>query len=170
MATPQRRRLRLALDQNFPTPNVPSDALDNSAARCNTPSVWSIIMTTTDNTGCLSHYGDSATRTLGPPEHCGLDAGLGVQGEPVDAHEVLAALDWEAFYAATGRAIPSISADILRDLAAESLIRLSPLGGWSVTDLGVICFAHDLVASERLGPKALRIVRHAGTDTAAVVS
>jgi ATP-dependent DNA helicase RecG len=94
---------------------------------------------------------------------------VGAQGEAVDADAVLAALDYESFYAATGRVVPLTSVDILRDLAAESVIRLNPLGGWRVTYLGVICFARDLLASERLGPKALRIVRHAGKDTAAVI-
>jgi ATP-dependent DNA helicase RecG len=128
-------------------------------------------MTTTDNIGYPSHYDDSAERTLGLPSWFDLgNVGWGAQGEPVATDAVLAALDCESFYAATGRAVPSTSADILRDLAAASLIRLRPLGRWSVTDLGVICFARDLLASERLGPKALRIVRHAGTDTAAVAS
>jgi hypothetical protein len=53
---------------------------------------------------------------------------------------------------------------------------LAGLGGSvadSVAPAGPVerdCFARDLLASERLGPKALRIVRHAGTDTAAVAS
>ncbi len=145
--------------------------VDNSAALGHTANVPSIIMTTTDNIGYVSHHNHGAKRVLGLPSWFDLgDARWGAQGEPVDAAEVLAVLDYESFYAATGRALPSISADILRDLAAESVIRLSPLGEWRVTYLGVICFARDLLASERLGPKALRIVRHAGTDTAAVVT
>jgi hypothetical protein len=93
-------------------------------------------MTITDNIGYPSHYDDSAERTLGLPSWFDLgNVGWGAQGEPVAADAVLAALDWEAFYAATGRAVPSPSANILRDLAAASLIRLRPLGRWSVTAL-----------------------------------
>ena len=145
--------------------------LVNSAALCITPNVPSIIMTTTDNIGYPSHYDDGAERTLGLPSWFDLgNAGWGAQGETIDADGVLAVLDCEAFYAATGRAVPSTSAGILRDLAAASVIRLRPLGRWRVTDLSVISFARDLLASEWLGQKALRIVRYTGTDTAAVVS
>ena len=79
------------------------------------------------------------------------------------ASDVIALLDTQSYFELTEAAYPTTQQAVLHRLAEEELI-VQSAGAWTITNLGAILFAKRLADFEGLGPKALRVVRYAGTN------
>ncbi len=76
---------------------------------------------------------------------------------------VLSLLDFDRCFKLLSIALPTNQNGILKKLAEESLIVSKPGGRFDITNLGAILFANNLPQFERLGRKALRIIKY-GSD------
>ena len=78
------------------------------------------------------------------------------------SEEVLRLLDFDRCFKLLEIALPSSQQGILNKLTEESLIAKRPAGRFDITNLGAILFANQLVQFDRLGRKALRILKWQG--------
>ena len=86
----------------------------------------------------------------------------GIARSGVNSGDVVALLDYEAYFRLMKTRLPDTQAKILARLAEESLV--IPQGGvFDVTNLGAVLFARDLSQFGRLGRKALRVIKYKGT-------
>lgn len=88
----------------------------------------------------------------------------GIARAHVTADEVLALLDFPAYFDKTKQALPESRSGILERLAQEKLIVAHPEGAFDITNLGAILFAKELSAFDRLARKALRVVIYGGNN------
>jgi ATP-dependent DNA helicase RecG len=76
--------------------------------------------------------------------------------------EVLTLLDFDRCFKLLQIPLPTDQQGILQKLVDEALIVAKPGGRFDITNLGAILFARDLGTFERLGRKALRIIKYRG--------
>lgn len=85
---------------------------------------------------------------------------VGIARADVPAAEVLALLDFSGAFDLLRIPLPSNRAAILARLAEERMVVPRPGGAYDITNLGAILFAKDLNRFDRLGRKALRIIKY----------
>ena len=86
----------------------------------------------------------------------------GIAKSDVDGPDVLTLLDFDRCFKLLQIPLPTDQQGILGKLADETLIVPKPGSRFDVTNLGAILFASDLNQFERLGRKALRIIKYKG--------
>ncbi|TVM17097.1 transcriptional regulator [Oceanidesulfovibrio indonesiensis] len=87
-----------------------------------------------------------------------------IAAEGIDASEVLALLDYPAYFDAVGVPLPENREGILDKLKQERFVLTRQDGGYDITNLGAILFAKDLGKFDRLGRKALRVIFYNGPN------
>lgn len=87
----------------------------------------------------------------------------GVARESVTSEEVLGLLDYASYFRLQGRPLPEHRDEILSIFERERLIKKQFGDRWDILNLGAVLFAEDLTEFERLGRKAVRIIRYEGT-------
>ncbi len=87
---------------------------------------------------------------------------VGIARADVRAAEVLALLDFSGAFDLLRIPLPSNQAGILARLADEKLIVRKPGSAYDITNLGAVLFAKDLNRFDRLGRKALRVIKYRG--------
>jgi predicted HTH transcriptional regulator len=87
----------------------------------------------------------------------------GVAHQRAGADEVLALLDYPAYFELTGQPLPADAAAIIEALDHEGLIKRADAGGWDVTNLGGILLARRLDEFPSLRRKAVRVIQYRGT-------
>ena len=85
----------------------------------------------------------------------------GIAKANLASDEVLTLLDFPACFELLQVPLPMSQEGILQRFVAENLIVSKPGGRFDITNLGAILFAKDLRTFERLGRKALRIIKYA---------
>jgi predicted HTH transcriptional regulator len=86
----------------------------------------------------------------------------GIARSGVAAEDVVALLDYEAYFRLMKTRLPDTREKILARLAEDSLV--VPQGGvFDITNLCAVLFARDLNQFGRLGRKALRVIKYKGT-------
>ncbi|QVL30921.1 putative DNA binding domain-containing protein [Telmatocola sphagniphila] len=86
----------------------------------------------------------------------------GIAKLDVDGPDVLTLLDFDRCFKLLQIPLPTDQQGILGKLVDERLIVPKPGGRFDITNLGAILFATDLNKFERLGRKALRIIKYRG--------
>lgn len=76
--------------------------------------------------------------------------------------EVVALLDYPAYFDLAAIPLPENRSQILERLAAEHLIRRNGTGAWDITNLGAILFAKRLEDFGSLRRKAVRVIAYEG--------
>ncbi len=84
----------------------------------------------------------------------------GVARADVPADEVLALIDFSGCFDLLKIPLPSNRAGILKRLAEEMVIVAKPDGVYDVTNAGAILFAKDLGRFDRIGRKAIRVIKY----------
>jgi ATP-dependent DNA helicase RecG len=84
----------------------------------------------------------------------------GIAKADVGGPDVLTLLDFDRCFKLLQISLPTNQRGILRKLADESLIVPKPGGRFDITNLGAILFATNLNKFERVGRKALRIIKY----------
>lgn len=87
----------------------------------------------------------------------------GVARERVAGDEVLALLDYPAYFGLTGQPLPTTPEAILRRLQAEEFLIPAGRGRFSVTNLGGVAFGKDL-SELGLQRKAVRVITYRRTN------
>lgn len=82
--------------------------------------------------------------------------------ERVDVAQVLALLDYPAYFDLLSRPLPSNREKILTRLEEDRLIVANQAGGWDITNLGAILFAKSLDSFKGLSRKAVRVIVYKG--------
>jgi ATP-dependent DNA helicase RecG len=78
--------------------------------------------------------------------------------------EILALIDYPAFFSMTARPLPDNRAGILEQLVSSKIISPREGGRYHVTNLGAILFARDLKQFDRLSRKAPRVILYKGNS------
>ena len=78
--------------------------------------------------------------------------------ENITADEVLAKINYPAYFDLTEQNLPDNKQGILERLAQEKLIDVKPCNYFDITNLGAILFAKKLTDFDRLGRKAIRVI------------
>ena len=86
--------------------------------------------------------------------------------ERLTGEQVLATLNYPAYFRLLGLPIPDGNSNILNSMRQDALIELSDAGGWSITNLAAITIANDLSLFSRLRRKSLRVIRYRGRGKA----
>ncbi len=86
----------------------------------------------------------------------------GIAKADLGGDEVLALLDFSVCFDLLKIPLPTDQRGILNKLAEEALVVPKPGGRFDITNLGAILFAKNLNQFERLGRKALRIIKYKG--------
>lgn len=86
----------------------------------------------------------------------------GIAKADVDGPGVLTLLDFDRCFKLLQIPLPTDQHGILGKLADEALVLPKPGGRFDITNLGAILFATDLNKFERLGRKALRVIKYKG--------
>lgn len=86
----------------------------------------------------------------------------GIARSDVPIAEVLSLLDFSGAFDLLKIPLPSDQTGILARLTEEELIVRKPGSAYDITNLGAILFAKDLNRFDRLGRKALRIIKYKG--------
>ena len=86
----------------------------------------------------------------------------GIAMADVSGADVLTLLDFDRCLKMLRIPLPTDQQGILEKLADEKLIVPQPGGRYDITNLGAILFAADLAKFDRLGRKALRIIKYNG--------
>ena len=87
-----------------------------------------------------------------------------IAAEQVQESDMLALLDYTAYFDLLNIPLPEGRAGILEALASDTLIFKEDSGMWSVTNLGAILFAKDLNNFTGLKRKAVRVVQYESTN------
>lgn len=74
------------------------------------------------------------------------------------SEEVLALLDYPAYFSLLGLPLPSTPTGLTAALESDLMIRADGSGRWEITNLGAILFARDLHSFKRLARKGLRLI------------
>lgn len=83
--------------------------------------------------------------------------------EQVDDEAVTQLLNYPAYFALLGSALPADRARVLATLAGDRLILPGRAGGWDITNLGAMLLARRLDDFPDLARKAVRVVQYRGT-------
>ncbi len=95
----------------------------------------------------------------------------GVAAQFLTGDEILARLDYSAYFDLTGQPLPDNRQGIFDKLLADHLIQADVGGRWSVTNLGAILFAKRLPDfSPSIARKAIRFVAYDGLSRADTVT
>jgi len=86
----------------------------------------------------------------------------GIARADLPADEVVKLLDFGACFDLLKIQLPTTQGGILEKLADEELIVVRPGGRYDITNLGAVLFAKNLNDFDRLGRKALRIIKYQG--------
>jgi predicted HTH transcriptional regulator len=86
----------------------------------------------------------------------------GIARADVDGPDVLTLLDFDRCFKLLQIPLPTDQQGILGKLADEALVVPKPGGRFDITNLGAVLFATDLNKFERLGRKALRVIKYKG--------
>lgn len=89
---------------------------------------------------------------------------MGVAVERATSEDVLALLDYPAYFDLTARPLPDAREGILRALEDDRLIQSADAGGWNITNLGAVLFAKQLANFDALRRKAIRVVQYRGKN------
>lgn len=87
-----------------------------------------------------------------------------IAAEKLTAQEVLALLDYPAYFARMNAPLPDGHQALLAALAADRLVERMDSGHWRIFNLGALLFARRLADFGSLGRKAVRLVRYHGND------
>lgn len=87
----------------------------------------------------------------------------GVALEHVSGEEVLRLLDYPSYFLLSELPLPE-SGRILETLKNDRLVEPCVAGGWNITNLGALLFAHRLTDFAHLGRKTLRIIEYVGNS------
>lgn len=82
--------------------------------------------------------------------------------ERLPGQEVLALLDYPAYFELLGLPLPDGMEKILSRLAEDQMVAPNTASGWDITNLGAILFAKNIEQFKNLGRKAVRIVFYDG--------
>ena len=85
-----------------------------------------------------------------------------VAAERVSASDVLALLDYPAYFKLLSVPLPETRDGILARLADDRMIEASAGGQWDILNLGAVLFASDLSKFRQLARKAVRVVEYDG--------
>jgi ATP-dependent DNA helicase RecG len=88
----------------------------------------------------------------------------GVARSSVSTDEVLALLDYPAYFTLTGQPLPDNRAGILDRLTNEKIIAPKGSTRYDITNFGAILFARNLNEFERLARKAVRVIVYKGDN------
>ena len=88
----------------------------------------------------------------------------GIAHRNATADEVLASVDYPAFFQLLGQSLPETRAGILEKLTQERVIAGLEKDGYDITNLGAILFARKLGDFESLDRKAIRVVLYKGSS------
>lgn len=95
----------------------------------------------------------------------------GVAAQFLSGDEVLARLDYAAYFDLTGQPLPDNRKGIFDKLAADHLVKEDVGGQWNITHLGAILFAKRLADfSPSIARKAIRFVAYSGLSRADTVT
>lgn len=95
----------------------------------------------------------------------------GIAAQFLSGDEVLARLDYAAYFDLTGQPLPDNRQGIFDKLAADHLVREDVGGRWNIANLGAILFAKRLTDfSPAIARKAIRFVAYAGLTRADTVT
>lgn len=88
----------------------------------------------------------------------------GIAANSLTGEEVLASIDYPAYFEMSGQSVPSSRNAILERLHHERMA--APLGAdkWDITNLGGLLFARKLTDFPTLARKALRVIVYKGRD------
>ena len=89
------------------------------------------------------------------------EAQIAVQN--VSDDEVLALLDYDAYYRLTQQSLPTVKSGILERLAKEKMV-VPCLDRFDITNFGAILFARRLSEFEALERKAVRVIDYSGSS------
>lgn len=87
----------------------------------------------------------------------------GIARADVTADVVLSLIDFSGCFDLLKIPLPSNRAGILKRLAEEKVIVARPGGRYDVTNVGAVLFAKNLGEFERIGRKAIRVIRYKGS-------
>lgn len=95
----------------------------------------------------------------------------GIAAQFLSGDEVLARLDYAAYFDLTGQPLPDNRKGIFDKLVADHLVQPDVAGHWNITHLGAILFARRLADfSPSIARKAIRFVAYAGLSRADAVT
>lgn len=95
----------------------------------------------------------------------------GIAAQFLSGDEVLARLDYAAYFDLTGQPLPDNRKGIFDKLTADHLVQTDVGGQWRITNLGAILFAKRLADfSPSVARKAIRFVAYAGMSRADTVT
>ncbi len=95
----------------------------------------------------------------------------GIAAQFLSGDEVLARLDYAAYFELTGQPLPDNRAGIFEKLVADRLVQPDVGGQWNITHLGAVLFAKRLGDfSPTIARKAIRFVAYNGFNRAAPVT
>jgi predicted HTH transcriptional regulator len=86
----------------------------------------------------------------------------GIAKSDLSSDDVLGLIDFAGCFDLLSITLPTDQQGILNKLADEELVVLQPGGRFDITNLGAILFAKNLQEFDRLGRKALRIIKYVG--------
>lgn len=87
----------------------------------------------------------------------------GIAKSDVSGDEVLKLLDYTGGFELLKVALPTGRAGILGRLADERLVVPRPGGRYDITNVGAVLFAKDLRQFDRIGRKAIRVIKYKGS-------
>jgi predicted HTH transcriptional regulator len=87
-----------------------------------------------------------------------------IAAEKLAAQDVLALLDYPAYFTRMNVPLPDGHQALLAALAADRLVERMDSGHWRIFNLGALLFARRLADFGSLGRKAVRLVRYHGND------
>lgn len=87
-----------------------------------------------------------------------------VAAEKLAGADVLAVLDYPAYFASMNVPLPDGHQALLEALAADRLVERMDSGHWRIFNLGALLFARRMADFGPLGRKAIRLVRYHGND------
>ncbi len=87
----------------------------------------------------------------------------GIAAEHLDGQDILQALDYPTYFQLLGAPLPDGRDAILKALVHDQLVKPNQAGGYDITNLGAILFAHQLAEFPSLRRKAVRVIRYRGS-------
>jgi len=87
-----------------------------------------------------------------------------IAAEQLEESEVLALIDYPAYFDLLKTPLPEDRSRILEALNADNLIIKNDSGNWNITNLGAILFAKDLNQFKGLNRKTIRVIQYESTN------